>query len=254
MRFNKWPFRRFSLSQLSIDIRNNSNKSFVCPLTSGGETSTHCRARAAEQNVLSAPLSPLLSPWCALWCSALCRMCTARFPVWLQRSPPCAQVQPTRTRMGETAARRSKRQEGSSPDNLFQETMVGQPSTWPPVSTHLSSRVTGFAKKFWAAAAAGCWAARLQWGVSVLETGARDGGPVGPGGSSTHCFHEPPESHITRPAVAGGRRGGGADLSRPQDGPRLVPSPSYCFFDSLTPLVQECCNLGDQSRVTLQFR
>ena len=60
MRFNKWPFRRFSLSQLSIDIRNNSNKSFVCPLTSGGETSTHCRARAAEQNVLSAP-PPLLS-------------------------------------------------------------------------------------------------------------------------------------------------------------------------------------------------
>ena len=56
MRFNKWPFRRFSLSQLFIDIRNNSNKSFVCPLTSGGETSTHCRARAAEQNVLSAPL------------------------------------------------------------------------------------------------------------------------------------------------------------------------------------------------------
>ena len=230
MRFNKWPFRRFSLSQLFIDIRNNSNKSFVCPLTSGGETSTHCRARGAEQNVLSAP--PLLSPWCALWCSALCRMCTARFPVWLQQSPPCAHVQPTRTRMGETAARRSKRQEGSSPDNLFQETMVGQPSTWPPVSTHLSSQVAGFAKKFWAAAAAGCWAARLQWGVSVLETGARDGRPVGPG-SSTHCFHEPPESHITRPAVAGGRRGGGADLSRPRDGPRSVKSPSHRVFDSI---------------------
>ena len=99
-----------------------------------------------QQNVLSAP--PLLSPWCALWCSALCRMCTARFPVWLQQSPPCAHVQPSRTRMGETAARRSKRQEGSSPDNLFQETMVGQPSTWPPVSTHLSSQVAGFAKSF----------------------------------------------------------------------------------------------------------
>ena len=73
MRFNKWPFRRFSLSQLFIDIRNNFNKSFVCPLTSGGETSTHSRVQAAEQNVLSAP-PPLLSPWCALWCSAECAL------------------------------------------------------------------------------------------------------------------------------------------------------------------------------------
>ena len=238
MRFNKWPFRRFSLSQLFHRYSQQFQQKLCLPADEWWRDehtlqSASCRAKCT----LCSP--PLLSPWCALWCSALCRMCTARFPVWLQRSPPCAQVQPTRTRMGETAARRSKRQEGSSPDNLFQETM-GQPSTWPPVSTHLSSQALGFAKKFWAAAAAGCWAARLQWGVSVLETGARDGGPVGPGGSSTHCFHEPPESHITRPAVAGGRRGGGADLSRPRDGPRSVKSPSYRVFDSIGSRALHC--------------
>ena len=146
MRFNKWPFRRFSLSQLFHRYSQQFQQKLCLPADEWWRDehtlqSASCRAKCT----LCSP--PLLSPWCALWCSALCRMCTARFPVWLQRSPPCAQVQPTRTRMGETAARRSKRQEGSSPDNLFQETM-GQPSTWPPVSTHLSSRVAGFAKSF----------------------------------------------------------------------------------------------------------
>ena len=237
MRFNKWPFRRFSLSQLFIDIRNNSNKSFVCPLTSGGETSTHCRA--AEQNVLSAP--PLLSPWCALWCSALCRMCTARFPVWLQHPPPCAHVQPSRTRMGETAARRSKRQEGSSPDNLFQETMVGQPSTWPPVSTHLSSQVAGFAKSF--------GQQRLQVVGRPDCSGVSPFWRLGPEMVGRWVLARPHTAftnHRSHTSLdrrwPGGEEGAGQTFQDPEMDPgqsRVLPTVS------LTPLVEECCIVGD---------
>ena len=59
MRFNKRPFRRFSLSQLFVDIRYNSSKSFVCPVTSGGET-PHTTAKCT----LCSSTSPL-SPRCA---------------------------------------------------------------------------------------------------------------------------------------------------------------------------------------------
>ena len=183
--------------------------------------------------------SPILSPWCALWCSALCRMCTARFPVWLQHPPPCAHVQPSRTRMGETAARRSKRQEGSSPDNLFQETM-GQPSTWPPVSTHLSSQVAGFAKSF---------GQRLQVVGRPDCSGVSPFWRLGPEMVGRWVLARPHTAftnHRSHTSLdrrwPGGEEGAGQTFQDPE----MDPGQSRVIRTvSLTPLVQECCIVGD---------
>ena len=183
---------------------------------------------------------PLLSPWCALWCSALYRMCTARFPVWLQHSPPCAHVQPSRTRMGETAARRSKRQEGSSPDNLFQEAMVGQPSTWPPVSTHLSSQVAGFAKSF---------GQRLQVVGRPDCSGVSPFWRLGPEMVGRWVLARPHTAftnHRSHTSLdrrwPGGEEGAGQTFQDPEMDPgqsRVLPTVL------LAPLVEECCIVGD---------
>ena len=186
------------------------------------------------------PSSPLLSPWCALWCSALCRMCTARFPVWLQHSPPCAHVQQSRTRMGETAARRSKRQEGSSPDNLFQETMVGQPATWPPVSTHLSSQVAGFAKSF---------GQRLQVVGRPDCSGVSPFWRLGPEMVGRWVLARPHTAftnHRSHTSLdrrwPGGEEGAGQTFQDPEMDPGQSRVPPTV---SLTPLVEECCIVGD---------
>ena len=168
-------------------------------------------------------------------------MCTARFPVWLQRSPPCAQVQPTRTRMGETAARRSKRQEGSSPDNLFQETM-GQPSTWPPVSTHLSSQVAGFAKSFGqrrlqVVGRPDCSGVSPFWRLGPEMVGRWV--PV----ARPHTAFTNHRSHTSLDRRwPGGEEGAGQIFQDPEMDPgqsRVLPTVS------LTPLVQERCIVGD---------
>ena len=93
MRFNKWPFRRFSLSQLFVDIRNNSSKSFVCPVTSGGET-PHTTAKCT---LCSPP--PLSLPGVRALLCRMCLLCTARI-VW---GPLQECAGPSLTRMGETA-------------------------------------------------------------------------------------------------------------------------------------------------------
>ena len=197
------------------------------------QQSASCRAKCT----LCSPSSPL-SLVCTL---VLCRMCTARFPVWLQHPPPCAHVQPSRTRMGETAARRSKRQEGSSPDNLFQETMVGQPSTWPPVSTHLSSQVAGFAKSF--------GQQRLQVVGRPDCSGVSPFWRLGPEMVGRWVLARPHTAftnHRSHTSLdrrwPGGEEGAGQTFQDPEMDPGQSRVLSTVF---LTPLVEECCIVGD---------
>ena len=216
MRFNKWPFRRFSLSQLFVDIRNNSSKSFVCPVTSGGETE-HTLQQQQQSKMYSLPPSLPLSGVRA----PLCRMClcSARF-VWLLCRGECAGPSPTR--MGETAPRPRCKQQDHRPITFSGKRWsagvaldVPSPVQCPHTCRPGFLQVLGFECSF---------SARLQCRGS--ETGAQpsvvwrvDGRPVRP----HTAFTGSQESHITRPAVAGGRRGG---VGQPQNADRSVPSAS----------------------------
>ena len=221
MRFNKWPFRRFSLSQLFVDIRNYSSKSFVCPVTSGGETGHTLQQWQSKMYSLLPPRPPLcLSAGVR---APLCRMClcSARF-VWLLCRGECAGASPTR--MGETAPRRRcKQQQDHRPITFSGKRWRGPPMPSPVQCPHtcrpaflaaLLQRSFGWFECSFSSARLQCrgfgdWGPTVVWRVS--------GRPVRP----HTAFTGSQESHITRPAVAGGRRGG---VGEPQNADRSVKS------------------------------
>ena len=189
---------------------------------------------AAEQNVLSAPPLPLsLSPVCALR-SAEC-VCALHGSSGCCRGRECAGPSPTR--MGETAPRRCKQQDHRPIAFSGKRWSAGVALVPSPVQCPHTCRpgflaageVLGFECRF-CQTAVGC--------LCGLETGAPvvwrvDGRPVGP----HTAFTGSQESHITRPAVAGGRRGG---VGRPQNADRSVPSARHQL-----PLWPEWVGLGN---------
>ena len=100
-----------------------------------------------------------------------------------------------------------------------------------PVSTHLSSRLSGWREVLggFCQTAVGC--------LCGSETGAQpsvvwrvDGRPVGP----HTAFTGSQESHITRPAVAGGRRGAWV-------GPKMQTGQSKCLIESVASSGRAAC-------------
>ena len=157
MRFNKWPFRRFSLLQLFVDIRNNSSKSFVCPVTSGGETE-HTLLQSKMYSL--PPLPPLSLPGVRAPLSAEC-VCAVHGSSGCCRGTECAGPSPTR--MGETAPRRCKQQDHRPIAFSGKRWSAGVALVPSPVQCPHTCR-PGFlaAEKFWVLSAG---SARLQWGV-----------------------------------------------------------------------------------------
>ena len=172
---------------------------------------------AAEQNVLCAPPLPTSLPSHRCARSALQNVsvqCTVRLAA---AEVECACPSPTR--MGETAPRRRCKQDHRPIAFSGKRWSAGRLLPSPVQYPHTCRPGFLAAEKFWVVfcqTAVGC--------LCGSETGAQpsvvwrvDGRPVGP----HTAFTGSQESHITRPAVAGGTRGG---VGWPQNADRSVPS------------------------------